>query len=374
MFEDYTRFRFGEDAPEELFADQLLEPDATLNAELRHHYLSNSLRVSAGITPRLAKLIGSVVENLKFGVRLESFIFADSHPNAFCAPAPNAEYAYIMISSELVNLMSDGELQFIIGHELGHFMFEHYRHPPHSTQQDLSKLLALKLSRASEISADRIGGLATPRIEDGISALIKLASGLPSSELSLNVGDLLQQVRDLDSLGPTERSLSATHPPLPLRAKALLRFQNSEHFCDFRENGSSAAFSHRELDSHVAKDIEGHHSPQLDSMGDSAIKKFVLWTAILLFAADRHISKQERQALENIAGAERVGEIMKVLPTMSIGKLELRVQEAADAILALPSAFKQTALAEVSQLVELSSSENPKILTFIRSSLEEKHG
>ena len=77
-----------------------------LNAELRHHYLSNSLRVSAGITPRLAKLIESVVENLKFGVRLESFIFADSHPNAFCAPAPNAEYAYIMISSELVNLMS----------------------------------------------------------------------------------------------------------------------------------------------------------------------------------------------------------------------------------------------------------------------------
>ena len=371
MRELVSQFRFSLDCPDEAFSSKFLDPSETLNTGLRHYFLSNSLRITPSVTPRLSRVMESVSERLRFQGDIESFVFAGAEPNAFCAPVPGSSLFCVMVSSGLVNLMTDAELQFVIGHEIGHFIFEHYRYPsPEAFGSGLAHLLMLRVRRAAEISADRIGGVAAPALEDGITALIKVASGLPSNELTLKMSDILQQVRDLDGLGPQERTLYETHPSVPVRAKALFRFAHSEIYHVFRELDGEPLFSKEQLDEHVAKDITGHHQGTFNSLENDLIGTFVLWSAILVFASDRRITHQEREALECVAGPERVAPILEELSSLSQSRIEEKIRRCGQELTQLPGEYAKKAITEVAQLLDISSSSAKKEFEFIASTLQ----
>ena len=52
----------------------------------------------------------------------------DTALNAYCLPLTNKESA-IIINSSLVELLDQKEMEYIIGHEIGHHLFSHLNYP-----------------------------------------------------------------------------------------------------------------------------------------------------------------------------------------------------------------------------------------------------
>ena len=64
----------------------------------------------------------------------------------------------IILTSRLIELLNEKELMFVIGHEVAHYIYQHSIYPnPNTEENEITKLNILNLSRAAEISADRIG-------------------------------------------------------------------------------------------------------------------------------------------------------------------------------------------------------------------------
>ena len=63
------------------------------------------------------------------------------------------------------------------------------------------KLNILNLSRAAEISCDRIGFLSCGDLEVSLRAILKLASGLNDQHLNFKFSAYLNQLRELETLG-----------------------------------------------------------------------------------------------------------------------------------------------------------------------------
>ena len=90
----------------------------------------------------------------------------------------------VMLSSSLLEGFEPDGLQFVIGHELGHHLFDHRRIPVGALlggEVQIGAALALRLfawQRYAEISSDRAGLACAGRLEPAAHALFKLSSGL----------------------------------------------------------------------------------------------------------------------------------------------------------------------------------------------------
>ena len=92
----------------------------------------------------------------------------------------------ININSGLIDLMTDDELRFVVGHEIGHLMNRDtkllrliYFVFPHNTVPPLVLQYKIRLwQQLSELVADRYGYMAIPNLEVCVSAFFKMASGL----------------------------------------------------------------------------------------------------------------------------------------------------------------------------------------------------
>ncbi len=90
----------------------------------------------------------------------------------------------IVLSPDLLDILDEAELSFVIGHEIGHLMFkhDHFRRVVQFIYPELKKLPYLLRnlyelwSQLAEISADRVGLLAVKEIEPAILAMHKCSS------------------------------------------------------------------------------------------------------------------------------------------------------------------------------------------------------
>ena len=100
---------------------------------------------------------------------------------------PSASKPDIIITSKLIELLSEEELQFIIGHEVAHYFYQHSLYPNlESASETNLKLYILNLNRSAEISADRVGLIASGSLEKSLRANLKLASGLGEKHLKFS--------------------------------------------------------------------------------------------------------------------------------------------------------------------------------------------
>ena len=94
-----------------------------LNASLLEEYESFQSHSSIYVnpdTPSVYKSLKKCLENLNFPEeKISAFVYPSSEVNASCFQGPN-DKTIITFSSSLINLLSPDELQFVIGHELGH--------------------------------------------------------------------------------------------------------------------------------------------------------------------------------------------------------------------------------------------------------------
>ncbi len=148
----------------------------------RRQLLSTSVRISRSMAPTLSKIADECIEKLDVQIPLELYAYNSPSFNAACVK-PEEGRLFVMFSSSLLDAFDDAELKFVMGHELGHYIYHHHDIPVGYVLGGKVKAgpaLALKLtswSRYAEISADRAGAYCCGDFHAVGKSLFKLASG-----------------------------------------------------------------------------------------------------------------------------------------------------------------------------------------------------
>jgi hypothetical protein len=198
--------------------------------------------LSKPISPRIFNIVTETKQKLALEGEYEVFCLNSSSINAFAyvQPAEEKNFFIIGITSAALEELEDLEIQFILGHELGHFLFEHnrmnYLINPNPTSQGVTLLpsmgesIFLRWRKKCEISTDRVGLLACGDFENAARAMLKTAYGLTGKNLNLDVDSLLQQIDDLKEEPEALEVNYRSHPLMPLRLKVMQMFAESSIF------------------------------------------------------------------------------------------------------------------------------------------------
>ncbi len=208
-----------------------------------HHaaLLRRAQPVSAQQLPGLAALVQATTARLD--VRgVEVWVAPARGLNAYTfgltEPRP------IVLFAGLLPVMDRDELQFILGHELGHVQLGHtwlnsllggMAGIPSPFGAAVLLYFAFRWwNRACEFSADRAGLLACGRVDKAVSALVKLATGgAARNPASLQQALTILERQD-DDPGQIVNELLSTHPLIARRVEELRRFAASAEYHRWR--------------------------------------------------------------------------------------------------------------------------------------------
>jgi hypothetical protein len=185
----------------------------------------------------LYDLFYDVKRRLGFEDPVDFYITGDSTVNAWTiAAAREGEPHIVNINSALVNLMTDDELRFVVGHELGHLMNKNTEMLrligfvfPHGSRPPLVLQYKIRLwEQLSELIADRFGYLAVMNLAPCLSAFFKMTSGLDISKINMSLDVYIEENLKRLEYFINDKGLSRnTHPVNPIRVQALNLFATS---------------------------------------------------------------------------------------------------------------------------------------------------
>jgi len=277
---------------------------------VRRNLLATSVRLTKGMAPDIANMAEECVAQLGVELDLELYVYSSPQFNAACFK-PDGERLYVMFSSSLLEGFTADELRFVMGHELGHHVYDHHAVPIGYLLRGQSRPdpeLALELfawSRYAEISADRAGAHCAQNMDAVAQALFKLSSGLTSKIISFSLDDFVAQVDDMQmgdqepGQGSSQSDWFSTHPFSPLRVKALKLFEQSELYPSGKGSKSKA-----ELEVGVQSVLSLMEPSYLEAKTDTAEAMRRLLFAGLIAVADATdgISEEELDVFAKFFG------------------------------------------------------------------------
>jgi tellurite resistance protein len=283
----------------------------------RRSLLTGALRLTRGMAPEPHRSLAMCREVLGWDRPVELYVKPDPMVQAFCTRSVSGPII-IGISSRMLETFSDAELRFVIGHELGHAVFDHFAIPMPSTAtledvggRFVSRPVQLKLylwCRAAEITADRAGVACAGGVDPAAHALLKIASGLGTNVVK---PDLTAFMAQLDALHAAPAACADerdeegvldcfdTHPYSPLRVRALLAFGRKQ----------AGEIDADELERIVEGDLSVMEPTYLEDKTEetSALMRRVLFCAgVSVAAANGEIDATELRALRALLGAKNV--------------------------------------------------------------------
>ena len=194
----------------------------------------HSLKVQEDLLPDFYRLCHEVKDKLHFDEPVDFYITGDSSVNAFSVAAEDeGEPNIVNVNSALFDLMTEDELRFVIGHELGHLINKdtklarliQFVFPP---EAGIPVSLQYKIrlhDQLAELVADRYGYMATDNLGVCVTAFFKLASGLDLVKMNVSLDALIaDNNRRLDYFLKDKGISRATHPVNPVRVQALNLF------------------------------------------------------------------------------------------------------------------------------------------------------
>ena len=255
----------------------------------------HSFKVEEGTLSRYYNIFNEIKETLQFTEPVDFYITGDPSVNAFAiASQEEGEPNIINVNSSLIQLMTDDELRFVIGHEMGHlinknatlvklinFVF------PHGATIPITLQYKIRLwQQLSELVADRFGYMAMPNLNVCISAFFKMSSGLDFNKMDMKVEAFLEDNKKRLEYFRNDKGINfATHPINPIRVEALNQFSKSVFF---NENGTSK----EELENGMNELIEILLKVRNTEL-DSNMAKFIATAGLIIANCDETISENE---------------------------------------------------------------------------------
>ncbi|SHN52090.1 M48 family metallopeptidase [Desulfovibrio litoralis] len=232
------------------------------NSITRLELFGSNLKVSERQMPSLYKLMKEACETLEVE---EPLFYLSSAPqlNAYTA-CPDKPI--VCIYSYLLDILTDDEIRFVIGHELSHIKSQHIVYQALGTilgENLLSAVLStvpglstfsqpaiyalnyayFEWYRAAEYSCDRGGYLACQNFTASCTALMKLAGSSQRYVNELNLEEFIEQSRNFESvssqgLGLVQKiilSNGRSHPWSVSRVHELVKFNDSGEYTNILE-------------------------------------------------------------------------------------------------------------------------------------------
>lgn len=207
------------------------------DAYWRSNMEGHCLKVQQDLLPDFYALCHEVKIKLGFDEPVDFYITGDSTVNAFSLAAEDEGEPHIVnVNSGLFDLMSEDELRFVIGHELGHLINQdtalsrliHFVFPPDSNVP-VSLQYKIRLhDQLAELVADRYGYMATGDLDVCVTAFFKMASGLDLAKMNVSIDALIaDNTRRLEYFLKDRGTSRSSHPVNPIRIQALNLFVNA---------------------------------------------------------------------------------------------------------------------------------------------------
>ena len=293
------------------FSGDTLRADSSIQIDysgLHSQLLSESILVSSLVTPTISKCLENVTDNLKIPTSsVTAYVYASPGINASCF-AGNDEDCIIRLTSGLIDILEDKELESVIGHEIGHFLYQHS--VTEDSEGDNQSLELFTKERAKEFSADRIGLLASGDKDASIYAMMKVISGLSSNHLKFNVGAFISQLNNTEKF-ISYLNLQSSHPSMLVRCRALLWFAMSDAFITGKQ--SFEADEMDQINKQVQDDIDKYVDPAAQEIISELKQTVALWLSAQKIAEDGRFDLDEQKKFEASYGEAKLKELKKFL-------------------------------------------------------------
>lgn len=238
-----------------------------------------------------------VRERLRMPNAVEAYVYNSPEMQAHCSGGSD-ESVFVLLSSALVRHLDKDEICFVLGHEIGHFLFRHHEYPRiEANQSNHVPLNLLYLFRAGEISADRVGYLACHSRDSVFRAILKTASGLAGDHLRFDFTAYLDQQKQLEAIGGSECELVSTHPMFTVRLRSLLWFEMSELLQRWNGSNRCSSISTELLERRVERELAAATGFRMTRANEKAARDVMLWGTVSLFLSDKNLSKAEQTML-----------------------------------------------------------------------------
>tara|TARA_B110000211_G_scaffold89657_2_gene104766 strand:- start:4705 stop:5763 length:1059 start_codon:yes stop_codon:yes gene_type:complete len=289
--------------------------------ELKSFFYSNELAISKDVTPDLYDSLINVYSRL--GVNhseIEAFVYASPHINAECY-STHSSNCVIRFSSSLVDILSKDEFEFVVGHELGHFLLSH--HQPNENNANAEYYIQ---QRAQEISADRLGLVACNSLDIALKALLKTVSGLNDKHLRFDIGSFISQLKKVND-NNEQRNLS-THPSIIIRCRALLWFSMNTSYINNRDK-----FYQNELlslDSKIKNDLSKYSDGNALNEISIAKENLAMWSAAYKIIQDGKFTKVKQKIFSDTFGQENLEKLINFINDVDLINVNSSVIEKLD--------------------------------------------
>lgn len=268
----------------------------------------HSFKVEEGTLPHYYNMFHEIKEKLCFEGNIDFYITGDSSVNAFsiCSMNPD-EPNIINVNSSLIELMTDNELRFVVGHEMGHLINGNTKLTrlinfvyPGDTQAPVTLQYKIRLwGQLNELIADRYGFLAMPDINVCISAFFKMASGLDFEKMKVNIDKFIEENRKRLDFFRNDKGLNFdVHPVNPIRVEALYDFSRSEFFV---KGGTKRKKLQEEMDNLIAILLRVRNSELDTYMAD-----FIASAGLMVATSDEGASNEEIEVILEELSATKI--------------------------------------------------------------------
>ncbi len=197
---------------------------------MQRQFMGNALLVTQS---QFADIYQIAEENSKMLNINQPKIFIEQNPFINAYAIGFKEPYSIVLTSALVESFTRDELDFVIGHEMGHIKFKHSRTlsliSPLGNDIPILTILYGPWQRKAEYTADRVGLLLAEKIRPAIKAMIKMSVGDKLSKV-VNFDEIVKQIEKgrkgiISGIG----EFLLTHPYLTNRIQSLAEYNHGDY-------------------------------------------------------------------------------------------------------------------------------------------------
>ena len=360
------KFRYSKDNPSQLnivLKDNPYQKRIESNKENLAKLLSTSVKVSKEIFPNIATAIDNVFERLKIQNNFSFFVTANHlQTQAMCSAMPLSDTAEIILTSKLVELLDDKELESVIAHEVAHFYYQHALYPEASKSKNRIEFLnLLNFSRAAEISADRVGFLGCDSLEHSLRAMLKLTSGLSEKHLKFNFSIYLDQLRELKEAKGDKNQLYSTHPNFLNCMQALIWFSMSNEYNEEFKTGKKGVYDLEKIDEKIDESIRRVTGNEVTISNKEVFSRSLMWGALSIFIADKKFTKKEQEIFQKNFGEKSTVSMMSLIKISNPQLIENKIQNAFDDASKLLLDDKKRLYAELEKLLKVAQGDKEQL-------------